>query len=460
MKKNHLIVVALVLLACSATFAVFSLQPGKSSERKMESRLELSPEKQIDAVVDPIPKEEKHCVFKTVFGDKPVDSLFVCAIPMNVGKSIEESLAWLATAQQKNGGWGGGTHAYQENMDPLATPSDPASTAMVGLALLRCGNTPNEGKYHTHLNKAAAYLLMMVEESPKETANITSQTGTQPQVKLGANIDVVMTSQFLTNLVAHYSDESAMKPRIKKCIEKCVYKIERNTGHNGSSDGGSWAGVLQSSFAVNALQSAEDAGVDVQDSVLNRAEQYQLDAVDVQKNEFRTDDAAGIVLYSVTSSARSSAFDARDAKLAIKAAKKEGKLKEQDEVTKDNLVKSGYSETEALRLSSAFAVNEMATGKAMQSDVISGFGNNGGEEFLSFLQTGEGMIMSHSTEWKNWYFDTCNRLMQIQNKDGSWNGHHCITSPVFCTATCLLILGVANDANDLAYSGVVTKTGE
>jgi len=26
------------------------------------------------------------------------------------------------------------------------------------------------------------------------------------------------------------------------------------------------------------------------------------------------------------------------------------------------------------------------------------------------------------------------RLLKIQSPDGSWTGHHCITSPVFCTA--------------------------
>jgi hypothetical protein len=35
--------------------------------------------------------------------------------------------------------------------------------------------------------------------------------------------------------------------------------------------------------------------------------------------------------------------------------------------------------------------------------------------------------------------------MAIQNNDGSWEGHHCITSPVFCTATALLILSIQED---------------
>ena len=45
--------------------------------------------------------------------------------------------------------------------------------------------------------------------------------------------------------------------------------------------------------------------------------------------------------------------------------------------------------------------------------------------------------------------------MKIQNDDGSWNGHHCITSPVFCTATCGLILSINNDVNKLIQMGGV-----
>jgi hypothetical protein len=33
-----------------------------------------------------------------------------------------------------------------------------------------------------------------------------------------------------------------------------------------------------------------------------------------------------------------------------------------------------------------------------------------------------------------------NRLERVQNADGSWSGHHCITSPVFSTAAVLMTL--------------------
>jgi hypothetical protein len=84
---------------------------------------------------------------------------------------------------------------------------------------------------------------------------------------------------------------------------------------------------------------------------------------------------------------------------------------------------------------------------------MDGFGSNGGEEFLSYLQTGESMIINKDNTWQNWYDNISGRLVHIQNNDGSWNGHHCITSPVFCTATCLLILSVNEDIDKLTELG-------
>jgi len=76
---------------------------------------------------------------------------------------------------------------------------------------------------------------------------------------------------------------------------------------------------------------------------------------------------------------------------------------------------------------------------------MDGFGSNGGEEFLSYLQTGEGMVIGKDNGWPQWYDNISGRKLKILNNDGSWNGHHCITSPVFCTAISLLILSINND---------------
>jgi len=126
-------------------------------------------------------------------------------------------------------------------------------------------------------------------------------------------------------------------------------------------------------------------------------------------------------------------------------------------VTVKNLEQAGYTKDEAEKMNTAWQVYNAAKTRAQSNEVISGFGNNGGEEFLSFLQTGESLIINKDESWKNWYGSTTARLVEIQNPDGSWNGHHCITSPVFCTATSLLILSVNNDIEQLVAQGATVK---
>jgi hypothetical protein len=168
-----------------------------------------------------------------------------------------------------------------------------------------------------------------------------------------------------------------------------------------------------------------------------------------------TDRAAGVTLYAVSGSTRNSAAEAREATEKVERARKEGKIAANAPVTLDNLKDAGMSDTEAERLNTAYQVYNAAKVQSQDERVLSGFGNNGGEEFLSFLQTGESLIIAKDNGWRNWYGATTDRLLAIQNNDGSWQGHHCITSPVFCTATSLLILSINNDIDQLMAQGAV-----
>jgi hypothetical protein len=211
--------------------------------------------------------------------------------------------------------------------------------------------------------------------------------------------------------------------------------------------------VLQSSFAAAALESAQANGADVDDKALQKARDFQKGNFDAKTGEIKTERGAGIVLYSVTGSARSSAKEARKVKEEMEKAKLKGDLPQSAQPSPENLKKIGFSNEEAIRYSTSYEVYQSAKSTAQQDHVMDGFGNNGGEEFLSYLQTGEGLIINKDQSWKTWYENMSGRLIKIQNNDGSWNGHHCITSPVFCTATCLLILSVNNDLHRLAKIG-------
>ncbi|MEX1240246.1 MAG: hypothetical protein WEB30_11030 [Cyclobacteriaceae bacterium] len=395
----------------------------------------------------------KGCVFRTIMGEESSENYFVHKTPEKVQRSIDQGLSWIIEAQHSNGGWGAGSHSRQDIRDPHAVATDPATTAMVAMAMLRSGTGLSAGPYSENLRIALEHLLNAVETSPANSANITAPAGTQIQSKLGNNIDVILTSQFLSNILELVDGDAELRERVKRSQKICVEKIQRAQQVDGSTAGSGWAGVLQSSFATNALEAAEANGVAIDKKGLEKAREFQKNNYNTKTGDVKTDLGAGIVLYSVTGSVRASAKEARRVEEVVTKAKREGKLPQNAAPSAENLQKIGYDRDDALQYATAYEVYQSAKVEAQREDVMSGFGNNGGEEFLSYLQTGESMIINKDDTWQTWYDNMSGRILKIQNNDGSWQGHHCITSPVFCTATCLLILAVNNDVENLIELG-------
>jgi len=236
-------------------------------------------------------------------------------------------------------------------------------------------------------------------------------------------------------------------------LDICVAKIEQGTDASGRQKGAGWAGVLQSGLATSALESALAVGANVEEEIIERSKNYQKGNYDATTGNVKTDDGAGVMLYALSNSVRASAKDARKVKEDFEKAKSEGRIDKTATISAENLKKIGYGEAEAMEYNTSYNIYQSAKNKVQQEDVLNGFGNNGGEEFLSFLQTGESLVVNQDQDWKKWYNNMSGRILKIQNKDGSWNGHHCITSPVFCTATSILLLTVENDIDFLSKIG-------
>jgi len=395
----------------------------------------------------------KGCVFRTVMGEESSALSSEYKTPEKVQLSLDRGLTWIVGAQNQNGGWGAGSHSRQDITDPHEVSADPATTAMVSMALLRSGTSLTAGKYSQQLKKGLNYLMQATENSQGSSHNITDVTGTQIQTKLGENIDVILTAQFFSNMLDHVDHDASLKARIQKNLNTCVSKIQKAQDSNGNMAGAGWAGVLQSSFATNALESAQTKGADVDEKKLDQSREAQKYNYDAKTGDVKTEKGAGVMLYSVSGSARASAKEARKVEEALSKAKRDGSLAESAPATPENLQKIGFDRDDAMKYSTAYEVYNAAKVQAQREDVMDGFGSNGGEEFLSYLQTGESMVIGKDNAWKKWYDDISGRMLKIQNNDGSWNGHHCITSPVFCTATSLLILSINNDIEKLTAIG-------
>ncbi|MEM9930410.1 MAG: hypothetical protein AAF840_11370, partial [Bacteroidota bacterium] len=425
MQRSRFILLAIVSVFALAFLALAYLQV----EQGERAKVQLS--------YFPVPQEIDRPVILAANFAQPTAT---AAIP----NYLEKSLAWLAEAQLSNGGWGAGLHSAQQIRDPQAVDVDPATTAFSAMALLRAGSTHRTGPYHESVDKALTYLLVAVETAPREHINITDQTGTQPQRKLGENIDVAMTTQFLSKLLPHV-DDNALASRMASAIDFCVYRLEDTQYADGSWNTQGWAPVLNSAMCHSALEAAQSVGRPVSLPALRASEQYQAKNVNTGggSSPIATDAAAGIPLYALASTQRATAAGAREVRTKLKDAKvSEDAAQEEVEAV---LVDEGYTKTEAEEMANSYASNQSATRQLQDDEVWVGFGNNGGEEYLSYMNTSESLVAAEDASWTEWREKISTKFEKIQNNDGSWSGHHCITSPVFCTAAIVLTMTADRD---------------
>lgn len=380
---------------------------------------------------------------------------------------VERALDWLAGAQQKDGGWGAGSNARQDVRDAHAVPTDPATTAVAATALLRAGNGLDRGAYASTLLAATEYLLRTVEAAKDTGPQITDATGTQPQAKMGQNVDTALAAQYFARLLQDLAADAELRPRVTKALDKCVRKIEGAQNQDGSQPGGSWAPVLQSAQGCTALELAEAAGRPVDKEKLAQARTYQraqlvpgvpatLPAGGAGESfSIRKDAAAGVELYAFASNMRNVATDAKAAEEMVDAAEKVGKVPPTARPDAATLKQLGVDDQRASAMEQAFTMNTVAKVRAFDEQVLDGFGNNGGEEFLSYQMKGEALVIDGGEEWAKWSTKMNERLAKVQNQDGSWSGHHCITSPTFCTATAIACLTADRDASWLRKAGTL-----
>lgn len=337
------------------------------------------------------------------------------------------AVKWLLDAQSPDGGWGAGSHSYQNVKDPHLVQTDPATTAFAAMALLKAGGILNDNPYKEKILKGLDRILKDIDNRP-DNGRITSLDVTQPQVKLGVNIDASMALQFLTAISNQLTD-SKLQNNVDEAAAVCIKLIQQSQQSNGGWAGGGWAPVLQSAMANNALENAQGR-YDVDQNALDNSRKYQA------QNMTSGEDAAGIPLYAVASAQRATSTEAKEATSLLPASMlndySNGVIEEV--VITRKLEATGMSKDKAERVAKSYAVNQAST-KSLQGDAIwDGFGNNGGEEYLSYMLTSEALAQQGPNEWLKWKQSIESKFKQSQNPNGSWSGHHCITSPVFCTA--------------------------
>jgi len=322
--------------------------------------------------------------------------------PMDVAKARSAGAAWLVKNQNSDGGWGAGNWG---NAAAKAN-SDVATTAIAAMALLR--DDPKLAVHGKAFERGVAFVVKTIEASSFDGPLLQGPQGTQPQHKLGRNVDTHFASLLLGEATGKVSP--TLEKRITVAYDKVLTKVVAAQRSDGSFDQEGWAPVLSSSVAAQGLYKALENGKTLPESVIEKTDEYQSGLVDTKTREFDASSGAGVNLYSAASGLRGNA----------QAAKRPGRQAPEAARAKDVAADAVRMDTGAL---------------------IRGFGSVGGEEMLSYMMISDTLAEDGGDDWNAWQERIGRHLSASQNADGSWSGHHCITSTPFVTAAAVMTLG-------------------
>jgi hypothetical protein len=353
---------------------------------------------------------------------------------------------------------------------------EPASVANVGdtciaaLALVRAGHLPKEGQYAENVAKAVTFVCGQVEKSAKDDLYVTDVRGTRLQGKLGTYVDTFLASLLLAEVKGKMANSIA-EQQVTGCLDKVIAKISKNQKSDGGWANAGWAPVLAQSIAAKGLNRAAQNGADVSGEVLARVEKSARDNFQPggtiaggirggSAGSFSMDGAASVPLYAA-------AANGAGGQDAINTRRQsEEKLRR---VADNPMAPKEERERAQVKLGTVIKENEKAEkaqahatqaiiGQLGNKQFVAGFGSNGGEEFLSYMQISETLLAKGGKEWQDFDKSMTENLGRIQNPDGSWSGHHCITGRTFCTSAALLVLMA--DRAPVPAAKVAEKVGE
>jgi hypothetical protein len=289
------------------------------------------------------------------------------------------------------------------------------------MALMRMGP-----QYRPQVERAVEFILAAVEKSPQDGLAITSLQGTQIQRKLGPYIDTFLTSMLLGELDGTMSTAPA-NARVRASLQKCVAKIEKNQLKDGSWNlAGGWAPVLGTSVASRSLYVAKTKGLEVNEAVMARADTYAKDSMKAGVGSgVGAGSAAGVAGGVVRSGGREAAL-ASPAAAGVPLYQAAQSLEQ-------------LSRTERDRKANKREIDQVVS-QLTDSRFVAGFGSMGGEEFFSYLNISDSLKRTGGENWKKWNASIKDRVVKMQNDDGTWAGHHCITGRVAVTSAAILTM--------------------
>ena len=390
--------------------------------------------------------------------------------PRSPDEALAKGLEYLLSQQHPDGGWGqGGGWRQSANASGsrveganLEDPSDLGNTCVSLVALLRAGQSPAQGAHQDAAAKAFNFICLQIEQADKDSLYVTSVRDTQLQVKIGVYVDTFLAGWTLSELKGQLPDD-AQEARRLAALQKVTAKIEHNQQDDGSFAGNNgWAAVLSQGLCSKALNMASRSGAKVSKEALDKDQKQNRSGLDLAKGDFsapasaKEPTSAGVSLYregakldglrekSKADAPRKAAAEQTIADAAAPAPARDRAKQELKEIAEDE--------------KAAQVAGAAVSGKLRDSRYTAGFGNNGGEEFLSYLNVTEGLREQGGKDWNDWREKMQKTVCGAQNSDGSWAGQHCITGRTFCTGAALMTLLVDHRTDAVSANDAPTNS--
>ena len=386
--------------------------------------------------------------------------------PNSNALSAEEALAtglkYLLAQQHPDGGWGQGG-GWRQNTGQnsrngrveganVEDPSDLGNTCVSLVALLRAGQSPTQGEHRKAMAKAFDFICRQVENADQDSLYVTDVRDTQLQVKIGTYVDTFLAGWALSELKDKVADDAAEKRRAA-ALDLVVTKIAHNQRNDGSfANNNGWAAVLSQGLCSKALNLASRSGANVKQETLDKAQKQNIAGLDVTKGDFSAPasaaepTSAGVSLYREAAKLNGLLENTKSNASRKQAAQKTVDDKDVPAPAKEQAAKD-LQQIDADD-KAADVANSAVAGKLRDTKYVAGFGNNGGEEFLSYMNITESVHERGGKDWEDWRAKMTKTVCGAQNADGSWAGQHCITGRTFCTATALLTLLVEQEKDN------------
>jgi len=401
--------------------------------------------------------------------------------PGPLSENVKRGLDYLVAQQDSSGGWGqgGGWRTGEKGRvegKDVKDPPDVGNTCIAALALIRSGSTPKEGPYAASVAKAVTFITAHVNDSDEKSLYVTNQRDTQLQSKIGRYVDTFLAGMVLSELKGKMPDRKG-EELVLAALNKTVHKIELNQKGDGNfAQNVGWASVLSQGLCSKAISRAKLAGVEVKEETIDRDVNHTVAQLDPKTGSFAaggsglggaglggkavaTATPTGVAGIAAFSSAETSAARPSDAGVKIYNESANGtRLQEQvnsvqpAKAAAQQILKSATApqaakeaasgklkQIEKLEAANSIAKKGIAANLSDQK-FVAGFGNNGGEEYLSYMNISETLVVNGGAEWDKWNTKAAETINAVQNKDGSWSGSHCITGRTFCTSAALLTL--------------------